>query len=91
MMNDFAHIAIHHVRIVSVIARIVRPHSHTVRPTLTDTNFCRSFVTMMPFSCDTMGQLVFSRKLFANGDPRSRTDIQVKQGSLSDVRLRIDI
>ena len=31
---------------------------------------------MMPFSCVIMGKFLFLRKLFANGDRHSRTDIR---------------
>ena len=74
-MKNSARIVTHCSRIVSAILRIVSPRSRTVRPKLADTNFCQSFVTMMPFSCVIMGEFLFSRKLFANGDRHSRTDI----------------
>ena len=65
-------------RIVSAFLRIVSPSLHTVRKKLTDTKFFPVIVTMTPFSCATMAQFLFSRKLFANGDCHLRTDIQVE-------------
>ena len=77
-IKNSACIVTHCKHIVSAISRIVSPRTRTVRPKLADTKFCRSFVTMTPFSCVLMGPLVFLRKLFANGDCRLRTDIQVE-------------
>ena len=88
-INYFARIVARRARIVSVIACIVGPRIRTVRPKFADTNFCQSFVTMTPFSCVLMGQLVFLRKLFANGDRRPRTDIQVELPHFSNRDLYV--
>jgi hypothetical protein len=47
----------------------------------------------LSFSCVTMGQLVFLRKLCADGDHHSRIAVQTELPicSNSDFRLRIDI
>ena len=76
-INYFARIVTHRTRIVGAILRIVSPRSRTVRPKLADTKFCRSFVTMTPF---------FSRRLFANGDRHSSTDIR---HSRTDIQVEL--
>ena len=85
-INYFARIVTHHARIVSAISRIVSPRLRTVRPKLADTKFCRSFVTMTPFYCVIMGEFLFLRKLFANGDCHLRTDIRQ---SCTDIQVEL--
>ena len=74
-INNFARIDAYRARIVIAILCIVSDCPLTVMPELADTRFHQSFVTMMPFSCVIMGEFLFSRKLFANGDCHLRTDI----------------
>ena len=54
---------------------------------------CHTGALFLSFSCVTMGQLVFSRNLCADGDHRSRIDILTDMPLFSngDLRSRIDI
>ena len=81
-INHFARIVTKCARNAGVFSRIVSSRSRTVGPKLADTKFLPVIVTMTPFSCATMAEFLFSRKLFANGDRQSRTDIR---------HLRLDI
>jgi hypothetical protein len=74
-IKNFARIDAYRVRIVGAVSRIVSDFTRTVRRKLADTRFHQLFVTMTPFSCVIMGEFLFSRKLFANGDRHLRTDI----------------
>ncbi len=92
----FARIDAYRARIVGVIPHIVSIFTCIVRPNLVDTNFgwsCHTGALFLSFSCVTMGQLVFSRKLCTDGDRRLRIDIQTELPLFSkgDSRSHIDI
>ncbi len=92
----FARIDAYRARIVGVIPCIVSIFSRIVRPNLADKNFSRSlshWALFLSFSCITMGQLVFSRNMCADGDHRLRIDIltDLPLFSNGDFRSRIDI